>query len=48
MEDERIVALYWERDEQAISETEAKYDRYLQKIAHNILKQYRGQPGERQ
>ena len=30
MEDERIVALYWERDEQAISETEAKYDRYLQ------------------
>ena len=37
MEDERIVALYWERDEQAISETEAKYDRYLQKIAHNIL-----------
>lgn len=37
MEDERIVALYWERNEQAISETEAKYDRYLQKIAHNIL-----------
>ena len=27
MEDERIVALYWERDEQAMSETEAKYDR---------------------
>lgn len=37
MEDERIVALYWERDEQAITETEKKYDRYLQKIAHNIL-----------
>ena len=37
MEDERIVALYWERDEQAITETEKKYDRYLQKIAQNIL-----------
>ena len=37
MEDERIVSLYWERDEQAISETQKKYDRYLQKIAHNIL-----------
>ncbi len=37
MEDEQIVALYWERNEQAISETEAKYDRYLQKIANNIL-----------
>ena len=37
MEDEQIVALYWERSEQAISETEAKYDRYLQKIANNIL-----------
>ena len=37
MEDEQIVALYWERREQAISETEKKYDRYLEKIAHNIL-----------
>ena len=37
MEDERIVALYWERSEQAIAETEKKYDRYLEKIAHNIL-----------
>ena len=37
MEDEKIVTLYWERNEQAISETEKKYDRYLQKIAHNIL-----------
>lgn len=48
MEDEKIVALYWERDEQAISETEAKYDRYLEKIAHNILNNYRGQPRKRQ
>ena len=37
MEDERIVALYWERSEQAIADTEKKYDRYLEKIAHNIL-----------
>ena len=37
MEDEKIVTLYWERSEQAISETEKKYDRYLEKIARNIL-----------
>ncbi len=37
MQDERIVALYWQRDETAIRETEQKYGRYLSKIAHNIL-----------
>lgn len=37
MEDEKIVSLYWERNENAISETEVKYDRYLNKIAYNIL-----------
>lgn len=37
MEDEQIVSLYWDRDETAIRETEAKYDRYLTKIAYNIL-----------
>ena len=37
MQDERIVALYWQRDESAISETERKYGRYLSKIAYNIL-----------
>lgn len=37
MEDAQIVDLYWARDEAAISETEAKYDRYLTKIAYNIL-----------
>lgn len=37
MEDEQIVALYWERSEAAISETEQKYDRYLTRIAYNIL-----------
>lgn len=37
MEDEKIVALYWDRNETAISETQTKYDRYLTKIAYNIL-----------
>ena len=37
MDDEMIVALYWERNESAIRETEIKYDRYLTKIAYNTL-----------
>lgn len=37
MEDETIVSLYWDRDERAIGETQTKYDRYLTKIAYNIL-----------
>ena len=37
MNDEQIVSLYWDRDETAIQETEEKYDRYLTKIAYNIL-----------
>lgn len=37
MEDEKIISLYWDRDETAIRETENKYDRYLTKIAMNIL-----------
>ena len=37
MEDSKIVSLYWDRDERAIRETEKKYDRYLTKIACNIL-----------
>ena len=37
MEDEAIVSLYWQRSESAIRETEIKYDRYLTKIAYNIL-----------
>lgn len=37
MEDERIVELFWQRQESAISETESKYGHYLYKIAHNIL-----------
>lgn len=37
MEDSQIVALYWQRNELAIRETDAKYGRYCHKIAHNIL-----------
>lgn len=37
MEDDKIVGLYWERDESAIRETEKKYDRYLNRIAYNVL-----------
>ncbi len=37
MEDEKIVELYWERDEGAIRATQDKYERYLTKVARNIL-----------
>ena len=37
MEDELIVDMYWNRDEDAIGKTQEKYDRYLTKIAYNIL-----------
>lgn len=40
MEDEQIVSLYWDRNEQAIRETENKYDRYLTRIAYNVLSDY--------
>ena len=37
MEDERIVALYWDRSESAITETASKYGGYLNNISYNIL-----------
>lgn len=37
MEDEKILDLYWARDEQALSETEQKYGGYCRAIAHGIL-----------
>lgn len=37
MNDEQIVALYWERDEQAISVTRERYGTYLFSIAFQIL-----------
>lgn len=37
MEDQHIVALYWQRDERAIEETAAKYGAYCHSIAFHIL-----------
>lgn len=37
MTDEKIVDLYWKRDESAVAETQQKYEHYLTKIAYNIL-----------
>lgn len=37
MEDSQIIILYFERDEAAILETEAKYGAYCRGIARNIL-----------
>ena len=37
MQDEAIVGMYWQRDENAIQETERKYGRYLSKIAYHVL-----------
>lgn len=38
MQDEKIIELYFSRDENAITETAAKYGRYCTQIAFNILK----------
>ena len=37
MNDSQIVALFFDRDQQAIEETAAKYGNYCYSIAHNIL-----------
>ena len=37
MDDNKIVQLYWERNEQAIVESSNKYGTYCNSIAHNIL-----------
>ena len=37
MNDERIVRLYWDRDETAISATAEKYGKYCAAIAQNII-----------
>ncbi len=41
MSDEKIVELYWQRDEQAIKETDIKYRRFLISVAHNIVQDMR-------
>lgn len=38
MQDSEIIDLYFARSEQAITETEKKYGRYLQTVAANILR----------
>ena len=37
MDDESIVELYWQRNQQAIAETDSKFGKYCHTIAHNIL-----------
>ncbi len=37
LDDEKIIALYWARDEKAITETDKKYRNYLFCVARNIL-----------
>ncbi len=37
MDDEKIIELYWNRDENAIRETERKYGGYCYTVAYNIL-----------
>ena len=37
MEDSQIIALYWQRSENAIHETQNKYGSYCYSIANNIL-----------
>ena len=37
MDDDKIVALYWERNEKAIEETDFKYKKYLFSIAYNVV-----------
>lgn len=40
MDDLRIIELYFERDEQAIKETDVKYGKLCHSIAYNILNNY--------
>ena len=40
MEDERIINLYFDRNEEAISETARKYGAMIRGIAYNILKNH--------
>ena len=37
MEDNTIIDLYWNRSEEAITQTDVKYGRYCYRIAYNIL-----------
>lgn len=37
MDDDKIIELYWQRDEKAVCETELKFGKYLLRTAMNIL-----------
>ena len=37
MEDEKIIELFWKRNQRAIEETDAKYGHYCHTVAFNIL-----------
>ncbi len=37
MADDKIIQLYWERNERALDETDKKYGKYLLTIAYNIV-----------
>lgn len=37
LSDDKIIEMYFDRDEKAISETDSKYGRYLKTIGYNIL-----------
>lgn len=40
MEDQKIIDLYWERDQRAIDETSEKYGAFLLNIAWNVLRSH--------
>ena len=40
MKDDQIVNLYWDRNEEAIHQTQMKYGSYLAKVAYNILSDF--------
>ena len=40
MEDQKIVMLFWERNENAIRETEKKYGKYCYSVAYNVLRSH--------
>ena len=39
LSDEKIIALYWSRDEKAITETDVKYRNYLYSVARHIVQE---------
>ena len=41
LEDNKIVELYWDRDENAIGETDFKYRKYLFSVAYNVVHENR-------